>query len=165
GLVLNHEVTTSLYLGGTGGSTASGNFIGTDVSGTLARGDGLGIEVSSDGNTVGGTNPAARNVISTNIYGVQIDGSNNVDAGNLIGVDRRGLSNLQSFSTSVKVNSGTGNTIGGTSAAARNVIVARSFGIRIFSDSNFVQGNYVGTDVTGNTGLVVSAAAYGIIIE
>jgi parallel beta-helix repeat protein len=167
GLVLNRQPggTTAIYLGSNGGNTIAGNFIGTDVSGTLNRANNQGIQVSSDGNTIGGVTPAARNVISNNVTGVEIDGNNNVVAGNLIGLDRRGLNNLQSFSSGVYVKTGTGNMIGGTAAAARNVIVARSYGIRIFSDSNFVQGNFIGTDVTGNAGLVVSAIAYGIIVE
>ena len=48
-----------------------------------------------------------------------------------------------------------GNTIGGTSAAARNVISGNTAnGIRLTnSDNNFIQGNYIGTNAAGTAGL------------
>ena len=44
------------------------------------------------------------------------------------------------------------NTVGGTTAAARNVISANQWGIRLDGSTatgNLVEGNYIGTDVTG----------------
>ena len=44
------------------------------------------------------------------------------------------------------------NTVGGTTAAARNVISANEWGIRMDGSTatgNIVEGNYIGTDVTG----------------
>src|SRR5437667_32689 len=50
------------------GNVVAGNFIGTDVTGTLALGnDGAGVLCfGAPGNTIGGTTEAARNVISAN---------------------------------------------------------------------------------------------------
>jgi len=67
GLVINRWDDQGVDVGGSG-NTVSGNFEGTDASGTLDRGNGSfgGVLVNGDSNTVGGTSPAARNVISGN---------------------------------------------------------------------------------------------------
>ena len=60
-----------------GGSLVVGNTIGTDITGTIAIGNGLaGVEIyESSDNTIGGTTAAARNLISGNSdYGVEITG-------------------------------------------------------------------------------------------
>ena len=73
------------------GNTVAGNYIGTDVTGTLAiPNGGGGVYVAGPTNTIGGTTAAARNVISgNNGFGVQISGTsatgNTVD-GNYIGI-------------------------------------------------------------------------------
>lgn len=67
-----------IYSAGTSGNVVAGNFIGTDAAGKAAVGNGKGvwIEMGATGNTVGGTTPGARNVISGNTRGVLIQ---NVD--------------------------------------------------------------------------------------
>jgi len=73
-----------------------GNYIGTDVTGHLVLGneeEGVGIE-GAPANTIGGTSPAATNVISGNGWGVTITDStaiDNVVQGNLIGTGADGL--------------------------------------------------------------------------
>jgi hypothetical protein len=51
-------------LEGSGHHRIAGNFIGTDITGTLARDDFTGVGINSADNTVGGTTAADRNVIS-----------------------------------------------------------------------------------------------------
>ena len=69
------------------------NYVGTDVSGTTAAGNGLhGVAiVRSPGNTVGGSTAASRNVISGNAtHGVELVYSGaalNRVTGNYIGTD------------------------------------------------------------------------------
>ena len=47
-----------------------------------------------------------------------------------------------------------GNTIGGTTAAARNVISGNQVGVYLVSDSgNVVEGNFIGTDTTGTVAI------------
>ena len=59
-----------------------------------------------------------------------------------------------------------GNTIGGTTASARNIIVGSTIqGGILISDANdnIVQGNFIGTDVTGT--VAVGNPAGGILIN
>src|SRR3989442_796271 len=81
-----------------GGNLIEGNFFGTDASGTAAvpnEDDAINIELSSNGNTIGGTAPAARNVICGSEHtAFFIATSGNVVQGNFIGVGSDGVSPL-----------------------------------------------------------------------
>jgi parallel beta-helix repeat protein/VCBS repeat-containing protein len=142
--------------------TIRGNYIGTDATGTLDRGNGdYGIKLLSDDNVVGGTNPTDRNVISGNDQdGIYILGSTgNVVRGNYIGTTKDGTAALGNGGTGVWVRNASGNTIGGTGLDDRNVISGNGFastwqGVLLQnSDSNFVQGNYIGTNALGSAAL------------
>jgi titin len=102
---------------------------------------------------VGGTTPATRNVISGNSLGVLIQsGGNSFVQGNFIGTDASGINGISS-GTGVDVRSND-NLIGGTTAGARNVIGANNTGISVsISTGNTIQGNFIGTDVTGTKAL------------
>ena len=147
-----------------GGDTIEGNFIGTDASGSTAVGNnGSGVWVQSAGNVIGGTDPAARNVISGNHgSGIFLDGgSNNLVEGNFIGTDVTSTHVLPNHGTpadssfpGIKVSS-SNNTIGGTASGARNVISGNSSDVVILglyepAMNNIVQGNFIGTDATGS---------------
>src|SRR5439155_21299890 len=55
--------------------TVQGNYVGTDITGTVARGNSVGVNLgSSPGTVVGGTAAGAGNLISGNSTGLQIDG-------------------------------------------------------------------------------------------
>src|SRR4030095_10807055 len=129
----------------------SGNRIGTDVTGTMRLGGSLRIEDAS-GNGVSG------NLICPTAFGVEInarlgEAKDNVLAGNLIGTDITGTVAIDGCSAGVSI-SGSGNLIGGPTPAHRNVIVEANIGIRIAGgDDNLVQGNYIGTDITGSVAL------------
>jgi CSLREA domain-containing protein len=105
-------------LGLTGGSThaISGNFIGTDVSGTLALANGdAGILLSSSDNLVGCTVVEERNVISGNTgEGVEIfAGSGNFVQGNFIGLAANGTTLLGNGGAGVEVYANaSNNTVG-----------------------------------------------------
>src|SRR5436190_3226156 len=78
------------------GIVAQGNFIGTDPSGTSARGNnGCGFYYSSTHDSViGGTQPGAGNLISrNNVHGVELTrGASRITVqGNIIGTDRSGM--------------------------------------------------------------------------
>lgn len=100
---------------------------------------------------IGGDTPAEGNVISGNTgYGIYIlDSATNVVKGNYIGVKEDGITALPN-NYGVNISNSTGNTIGGITAARRNVISGNtSNGIFIVGNENVVQGNFIGTDISG----------------
>jgi hypothetical protein len=151
---VNGGITPGVYLRGTA-NLLQGNYIGTDRSGMSALRNGLGVYVPGSNDTIGGSAAGAGNVISGNgdgSGGIIIIGNLNLVAGNLIGTTATGLAPLGNFE-GINV-SGDNNTIGGTTAGARNIISANQyFGIIIGAQYNLVEGNYIGTDITGRTAL------------
>ncbi len=147
----------------------AGNRIGTDLAGTAALANGLGVNLfsGSEGNTIGGTTQGAGNLISgSKSDGVvlQSGAGDNLIAGNLVGTDVSGtiaIANLNGLDIQTF-----GNTIGGTSAFAGNVISgsASASGIEIDSGaaSNVVLGNQIGTDITGSLAL---PNRYGVTVD
>src|SRR5207253_822482 len=89
--------------------------------------------------------------------GITVDRSDATIQGNFIGLDATGTARLGFFSQGISVANAAA-TIGGTSAAARNVIVAFT-GIEFSGNpaqghsTGTVQGNFIGTDVTGTVAL------------
>jgi len=149
---------------GSSGNTIEGCFIGTDPTATIARPNlNTGIYANdSSHNTIGGTAPAARNVISANGdsqgngQGILLAGSTNdpivgtLIQGNYIGTNAAGTAALGVQGTGVDLSSTSQTTIGGTVAGARNVISGNRRGIDTSETTQaLIQGNYIGTDVTG----------------
>jgi hypothetical protein len=136
------------------GNVIAGNYIGTDVTGTVALPNSVGVVISFpyDDNLIGGTTAGSGNLISGNREeGVIIGSSHNQVQGNKIGTDVTGTVALPN---SVGVVTGNDALIGGTSAGSGNLISGnRQEGIRINGDHNQVQGNKIGTDVTGTAPL------------
>jgi hypothetical protein len=97
----------------------------------------------------------AGNVISGNgLYGVRlIGGSGNRVQGNLIGTDVTGTRALGNGTFGVTIESGLDNLIGGATPGARNVISANGTGVAVLVNQTSVQGNLIGTDVTGSAAL------------
>jgi titin len=149
---------------GTIGNTISGNMIGTDHTGTVSLGnisDGVQIRSGPQDNTIGGDTPGERNVISGNGgNGVSIGDflaagtSGNVVTGNYIGTDITGSADLGNSSFGVVIDNGAiNNSVGGSAAGTGNVISGNGWDGISISDAdttgNVVQGNYIGTDVSG----------------
>jgi titin len=129
-----------------------GNRIGTDVDGTVDIPNyGDGIDIRGDFNTVGGTATGTANVISGNHdVGIVISTNYNVIEGNRIGTDAVGAHPLPNFG-GVNIQ-GFGNTLGGTTAGAGNIISGNYVaGVLIPGAFNLVEGNLIGTDATGTT--------------
>jgi hypothetical protein len=150
---------------GTSNNFVQGNLIGTGVTGTNAvPGSNIGVGVfdGASANVIGGTVAGAGNVISGHLqYGIDISDpgtSNNVVLGNLIGTDITGTDVIGNVNFGIGIWSGaSGNVIGGTVAAARNVISGTTgygYGITLGgANGNVVQGNLFGTDLTGTNAL------------
>ncbi|WP_165232189.1 Calx-beta domain-containing protein [Aquisphaera insulae] len=137
------------------------NLIGTDAQGVYfgfgnAR-QGILI-VDSSANTISG-NAAGSQVISGNKWGVEIRGNlstKNLLTGNFIGSDITGEADLGNKAEGVLITDAPGNTIGGTTSAAMNLISANHYGIHLdgsFATGNLVAGNLIGTDLTGAAAL------------
>jgi hypothetical protein len=146
---------------GTAQNTVEGNYVGTTADGTGALSNGIGIRLENGPTqtTIGGTTAEARNVISGNAAaGIQMlgTGTANVVAGNYIGTSATGTSKLAN-GTGIRVASSANTaTIGGPTAASRNVISGNTGnGIEFISGANHntVTSNYIGVDATGSAGL------------
>lgn len=151
---------------GDAGSTnnlVQGNIIGLSPDGTTRiQNNGAGVQITNaaQSNTVGGTVTAARNVISGNgSQGVVLADSGtsqNLVQGNYIGVDITGTSALVgNGAPGVSIFTGAQqNTIGGSTASARNIISGNANqGITIVGSGanlNLIQGNYIGLNANGN---------------
>ena len=158
---------------GTTGAVIAGNYIGTDPTGTLARPNGIGIEIvfEASGNTIGGTAAGAGNLISGNSLGMQIAGlgtTANTVAGNTIGLSVTGTLLPNTGTGGVSITDGaTGNTIGGAIPSAMNVISGNSGdGVTVAGGpsglSHAWYGDGTGTDSTGSlTATLNNAATFG----
>jgi len=159
GLAIVRFNATGITLRDCNNNLIQGNHIGVDAAGSLKRANVDGIFLSnSSNNVVGGTTVATRNVISGNVNGgVVVIGVGNVIQGNFIGTDVTGkvaLGNLNGVVTgSTFFTSSTGNLIGGTAAGAGNLISGNNTGILIGAPGDTVQGNLIGTDITGTNSL------------
>jgi hypothetical protein len=163
--VISGNVSEGVLLtdSGTTGNVVEGNYVGTDSTGTVANGNGVGVKIAGGAfdNTVGGTTAAARNLISgNNLDGVVLSDSGttgNLVEGNYIGTNGAGNRPLPNNGIAgLEIEAGASdNTVGGTTAGARNVISGNhGEGIAIDdtggSTGNLVEGNYVGTDASGS---------------
>ncbi len=158
--------------GPTDENIVAGNFIGTDVTGTVSLGNGRwAVTISGVRNRIG-TNgdrladAAERNIMSGNGFGLLISSAGaeqNVVAGNFIGTDVTGTVAMGNLKNSVTINNGAHHNLIGTNgdgvadAAERNIISGnRQGGVNITgseTNHNVVAGNFIGTDVTGTVGM------------
>lgn len=153
------------------GNTIIGNIVGANVAGTASvsnNGDGILINQSPN-NTVGGvtgTSPGgactgACNLVSGNrVNGIGIwmpTGTGNTVLGNIVGLTLSGTASLGNGDIGVEINETSGNTVGGLTPNARNVLSGNN-GAGVFitggnAHDNVVLGNYIGTNSAGNGGI------------
>ena len=160
--------------------TVSGNWIGLDVDGMVRGNRSSGIYLTSffstaQNNVIGGTTPAARNIVSGNgNSGIYFNGSttaNSLVQGNFIGTDATGTLPRGNVFGGIYLFACTNITVGGATSAARNMISAATAaggnGISVQAGpNNVIQGNYIGADVSGQydlgnlyDGIYVTAAS------
>ncbi len=161
----------------TSGNVVLGNYIGTSANGLAAVPNGFsGVIVTGNAhdNSIGGTSAGAGNVISGNAqYGIWISGANttgNVVLGNYIGTNASGLAAVPNGSGGMIVtDSSHDNSIGGTSAGARNVISGNvDAGVWLIGagvNQNTVSGNYIGLAATGNAAVPNTGLGLGVDIR
>ena len=147
-----------------------GNFMGTDFTGTVAKPDLDGIGDESGGfvagtptsNVVGGTTPQARNILSGNSeggIGIFPTSTNLAVEGNYIGTDVTGTKALGYSLNGIGLTGGTV-IVGGTLPGAGNLISGSNLNVDINdllnqgqAHDDLVQGNLIGTDLTGQVAL------------
>jgi hypothetical protein len=160
GLVINRFTAAGIVVSGAGGNVIATNYIGLNLAGNAASANGTGgIRISnSPNNTIGGTAPGARNVVSGSSTSFDIDisgaaATGNIVQGNYLGLNAAGTGGLSVAGFGISISS-SGNVVGGTSAAARNVISGHnpSIGVLLSNPAgpgNLVQGNYIGLNAAG----------------
>ena len=179
--VFNNGVNSGYLMDGL---TMQGNFVGLNATGTgVIAGQGNGIVASepqrSTNLLLGGTAPGAGNVISGSISGGFIGGARIMNAqGNFVGTDVTGTldfgnGNIQgstgnNHGLNVQVGPNSQVTIGGTTAAARNIVSGNADGgIRVTDGSRtssiVIQGNFVGTQIDGISPL--GNGTYGMQVD
>ena len=172
GLVINSFDGDGIQLLSNGNNTIIGNYIGTDISGTLAAGVAIdGIYVETDGNSIGGSSSTDRNLISNNHTGVVFSGagaSGNQITDNYIGTDVTGSVDFGNSVNGILIENGAdGNIIGGPGTGQGNVISGNTEnGIYITgedSDNTRIQNNRIGISADGTT--VLANDLGGILIE
>ncbi len=140
-----------------------GNYVGVSADGKSVIANLFGVTAELDSFNI----TIDRNVIAStpvggvgNVYsqGVIIGGTagtahHNIVTGNLMGLTPDGLSQLGQMDHGVVIVRANNNRVGGTTVAERNVICGATFDDVGFYGSdafaNVVQGNYLGTDITG----------------
>ncbi len=178
--IISGNTQSGILINGTGAeeNLIIGNYIGIDSTGLniLDNHVGILIKTNADKNIIGGTSAEERNVISGNSeIGVYIEScDSNIVTGNYIGPDATGLNPLKVGDTLFQANGIELNTvakyniIGGYSSNERNIISGnRVYGMIYYGQTseNYLIGNYIGTDVTGNvampnaTGICVDASS------
>ncbi len=169
------------------GAASTGNIVQGNLIGVAFTLFGLSLGAGPFPNAAGGVNidgasnniigGAAGNTISGNLSAnviIQNGATANIVQGNLIGTNLAGDAALDSSSsvTGILISNAVGNTVGGVSAAAKNVISGNGqAGIAIVGNSNgnSVLGNFIGTNAIGtaavpNRGPGVAVAGLGNFI-
>ncbi len=164
GLAINRFNFDGILIQTNGGNTIAGNYIGTDAAGVaiaVLPNNGAGIFMNSANNVIGGSSPADRNVIagdrnangSSGVYVSTINAKGNKVIGNYIGTDPTGMVAQGFMGNGIVLSDSSQTTIGGLTAAERNVIVGSFYGITLFNaSSNQIAGNYIGTLADGSKG-------------
>ena len=154
GLAIGGFKSAGINLGGTSSNLIAGDFLGVAPDGATA--DANNDDIFSNGasnNTIGGTLPAARNLISASAAdGIfLLGGSSNLIAGNMIGLDATGSAALANVGAGVHLQSSSLDTIGGLTSASQNVISENAnSGVILYDSSNsWIVGNLIGLDATG----------------
>lgn len=126
-----------------------------------------GVAAASNGLNITGDGSTIRGLLINNFnsgHGIEIIGDNNRIESSYVGIDVTGNTDLGNAHLGIRINSASGNYIGG--AGVGNVISGNGWaGIAVVgsaSDNNFIQGNLIGTNAAG-TG-AIGNGNYGIDI-
>jgi uncharacterized protein (TIGR03437 family) len=152
-------------------NAVTGNFLGTDATGTKALGGtihaAVGVGMGAAFNRIGGTGRGERNVIVGGVNFGRQGAIGNLVLGNFVGTDVTGVNALSRMHHGVNLGGGSRRVfIGGTTEAEGNVISGNPNGginVEASVDYVFVGRNYIGTDASGTRALSNQGA--GIFIR
>lgn len=159
GLVINNYLDGQVFVRGAGAHRIEGCYLGTDITGNAAQLLSNGIVIAGNGPyVIGGLQPAQRNLLSglNNALLTTQQAANGVRIeGNLFGTNAAGDSVIGN-EFGVLLFRMTNSVIGGTDPAARNLfsghrsraIILQVNNVGVFSGLR-IEGNYFGTDVSG----------------
>jgi large repetitive protein len=169
------DTASGTTTGAVSGDTIADDFIGVNAAGTASASNGnfpLRLNDGANHNTitgcvVSGNSVTAPSSADTGIH-VNDDSYDNVFAGNMIGTNSAGTAALANAGNGVIIDTGSyGNTVGGTTAASANVISGNvDDGVHIMESgvmTNVVEGNFIGTDITGTKPL--GNGDYGVEVQ
>ena len=118
---------------------------------------------------IGGVGANQGNTIGSNGFGIRITGTDaksNRILGNFIGTDAASSATLGNTQSGVKIEQGASlNEVGGNMTAHRNII-SNNTGTGVYiqnAPSNFVLGNFIGTNVAGTADL--GNAGWGVLVK
>lgn len=174
-VISGNRVYGCIYYGNCAENNICGNYIGTDVSGSVAVPNATGICVDGSSNH----NIMENNVLSGNrSYGLFIvtRGTDaNIFRGNKVGTDATGTVALPNDVGLMLAADAKDNVIGGTSASDRNIFSGNHYaGIEVTdagTENNTITGNYIGVDFSGQNplpngnGLIVSALVKHLTVD
>ena len=176
-----------LWHGGVSGTVIEGNYVGTNLSGTApVSNSNIGIEVNeAPNNTIGGLVPNARNILSGNggsgIFLTGAASTGNVIQGNYVGTNSTGLGPVPNKKMGIGVGASPGavgansNHIGGSvnttpssscSGSCNLISGNNDNGIFITGSESYgqiIEGNFIGLNVNGNSGIGNGLDGIGIL--
>ncbi|MDG2224390.1 MAG: PKD domain-containing protein [Rubripirellula sp.] len=162
--LVSGNLSDGIYIGGaeTQENLVRGNWIGTEVSGTLPLGNlGAGVRIADDAgeNVIGGE--SGGNVIAANTDGVLVgtlaDGTSVSIQSNWIGTNQAGLTGLGN--AGVGINAGDDMVLGGVEPGQGNVLAYNQIGVQISDPSaiSVLRGN----SIYSNLGLGIDVGQGG----
>lgn len=155
--IISCNGSNGLYMAGSN-VTIKGNYIGVDKNGTADFGNGgSGIVATANVSTltIGGSNLGDRNIISASgSFGIYCAATGvNIVRNNYVGTDVTGTSmTLGNTGTGINftANASGTNYVGGSGQYEGNLICMNGGdGLNITGDDFYIEGNLIGTDVTG----------------
>lgn len=166
--IISGNTSSGIFMSGTtSNTTVLGNYIGTNVGGTAAIGNGFdGISINgTSNNTIGNATAGNRNVISGNAFdGVYINGTgaNNSIKNNIIGSNAANNAPVPNLFNGVNIlGTASNNIVGGIATGEGNEIRGNTgAGVRL---SGTGTGNAVrGNGIFVNSGLGIDLGAIGV---
>jgi hypothetical protein len=130
--------------------------------------NGSGVGIAANGITITGGNSIVRSLVINRFeqsgISLEMSGLNRIE-GNIIGLDPLGSIKRANNGNGISISQESfANVIGGTTSQQRNVISGNNAnGIAVFATGTTIQGNFIGTNATGNDAL--GNGNHGILLE